>query len=150
MKILKRLVIIVCCAIGLSGCLGGKSALTTQTPTAQAQAQENNVPKRAIYIARTSPLVQPASALQADDSDEQRYLQNAIHLLEQAKFLVHTASKQANPDARKMFNVEAFALDIDTIIYATKRYLAASDRAPRRARPSKESVLQGEYIHVKH
>ena len=80
---------------------------------------------------RPSPELHPNRILHADDTEEAAYLENIIRSLEQSKILAAHAQRQARSRQRKVFNYGALEIDIDTVILAIKRYLAADDYTPR-------------------
>ena len=96
------------------------------------------------------PAVQmsPHRVLQADHTEEESYLKNIVQLLEQSKILATNAKRQMQPQRRKVFNYGAFEIDVDTIIFAIKRYLAADDYTPRGFQALPPTQLKGHYSDV--
>ena len=86
--------------------------------------------------------------LQADYTEEESYLKNIVQLLEQSKMLAANAKGQAQPQQRKVFNYGAFEIDIDTVIFAIKRYLAADDHTPRGFQALPPARLKARYSDV--
>ena len=97
----------------------------------------------------SSSRLQPNSILRADNTEEAAYLRNIIQLLEQAKISAAHAQKQAQPQQRKVFNYDALEIDIDTVIFAIKRYLAADDYTPRGFDALPPTQLNARYLDVK-
>ena len=91
---------------------------------------------------------QTDSMLRADNTEEATYLQNIVQLLEQTKMLAASAQKQAQPQQRKVFNYNAFEVDVDTVIFAIKRYLAADDYTPRGFQALPPNRLKAKYSNV--
>ena len=104
--------------------------------------QQPLVPQRAVMQS------QSARILQADYTEEENYLKNIVGLLEQTKMLAANAARQAQPQQRKVFNYGAFEIDIDTVIFAIKRYLAADDYTPRGFQSLPPARLKGSYSDV--
>ena len=95
------------------------------------------------------PAAAPAQhGLRADHSEETVYLKNIVHLLAQSKRLASHARQQARGAQRKVFNYSAFEVDIDTVIFAIKRYIAADDYTPRRFQSTPPAPLGAQYLHV--
>ena len=86
--------------------------------------------------------------LRADYTEEATYLKNIVQLLEQSKILATHAQKQVRPQQPKVFNYAAFGIDIETIIFAVKRYLAADDYTPRGFEALPPIQLKGSYSDV--
>ena len=86
--------------------------------------------------------------LQADHTEEESYLKNIVQLLEQSKMLAANAERQVQPQHRKVFNYGAFEVDIDTVIFAIKRYLAADDYTPRGFQALPPARLKARYSDV--
>ncbi len=104
--------------------------------------QQSLVPQRAAMQS------QSARMLQADYTEEESYLKNIMELLEQSKMLAANARRQIQPQQRKVFNYGAFEIDIDTVIFAIKRYLAADDYTPRGFQALPPARLRGSYSDV--
>ena len=92
--------------------------------------------------------LQPSRVLRADYTEEIAYLKNIVQLLEQSKILAANAQQQVQPQQRKVFNYGAFEIDIDTIIFAIKRYLAADDHTPRGFQALPPTQLKARYSDV--
>ena len=92
--------------------------------------------------------LQPNRVLRADYTEETAYLKNIVQLLEQSKILAANAQQQVHPQQRKVFNYGAFEIDIDTIIFAIKRYLAADDHTPRGFQALPPTQLKARYSDV--
>ena len=86
--------------------------------------------------------------LRADYTEEESYLKNIVQLLEQSKMLAANAERQVQLQQRKVFNYDAFEVDIDTVIFAIKRYLAADDHTPRGFQALPPTQLKGHYSDV--
>lgn len=97
-----------------------------------------------------SPTRRPSSGhgLQADYTEEESYLENIVQLLQQSKMLAANAQRQMQVQQRKVFNYDAFNIDIDTIIFAIKRYLAADDYTPRGFQALPPTRLKAHYSDV--
>ena len=104
--------------------------------------QQPLVPQRAAMQSQSDRI------LQADYTEEESYLKNIVELLEQSKMLSANAERQVQPQQRKVFNYDAFEVDIDTIIFAIKRYLAADDYTPRGFQSLPPARLKGSYSDV--
>ena len=104
--------------------------------------QQPLVPQRAMMQAQSDRM------LQADYTEEESYLNNIVELLEQSKMLAANAKRQMQPQQRKVFNYGAFEIDIDTIIFAIKRYLAADDYTPRGFQALPPARLKARYSDV--
>ncbi len=92
--------------------------------------------------------LQSDRVLQADYTEEESYLKNIVQLLEQSKMLAANAERQVQPQQRKVFNYDAFEVDIDTVIFAIKRYLAADDYTPRGFQALPPTRLKARYSDV--
>ena len=104
--------------------------------------QQPLVPQRAVMQSQSDRI------LQADHTEEESYLKNIVELLEQTKILSVNAERQVQTQQRKVFNYDAFEIDIDTVIFAIKRYLAANDYTPRGFQALPPSRLKGSYSDV--
>lgn len=91
------------------------------------------------------PFVQRISALQSDRTEETQYLGNIIKLLNQSKMIATVARQQDRHSVRKAFDYNAFHLDIDTIIFALRRYLQADNYAPRSFKQIQTTELKAKY-----
>lgn len=90
----------------------------------------------------------PARGLRTDYTEEAVYLRQIVQLLEQSKILATNARQQVQPQQRKIFNYGAFEIDIDTVIFAIKRYLAADDHTPRGFQALSPTRLNARYSDV--
>ncbi len=104
--------------------------------------QQPLVPQRAAMQSQSDRI------LHADHTEEESYLNNIVELLEQTKMLSANAERQVQPQQRKVFNYGAFEIDIDTVIFAIKRYLAADDYTPRGFQALPPARLKGSYSDV--
>ena len=92
--------------------------------------------------------LQSERVLHSDYTEEESYLKNIVQLLEQSKMLAANAERQVQLQQRKVFNYDAFEIDIDTVIFAIKRYLAADDYTPRGFQALPPARLKGSYSDV--
>ena len=104
--------------------------------------QQPLVPQRALMQSQSDRI------LHADYTEEASYLKNIVQLLEQSKMLAVNAERQVQPQQRKVFNYGAFDIDIDTVIFAIKRYLTADDYTPRGFQALPPARLRGSYSDV--
>ena len=97
---------------------------------------------------RAAMQLQSERVLHADYTEEESYLKNIVQLLEQSKMLAANAERQVQLQQRKVFNYDAFEIDIDTVIFAIKRYLAADDYTPRGFQALPPARLNAHYSDV--
>ena len=100
------------------------------------------------FIPQASLPSQPTRVLKADYTEEENYLKNIVQLLEQSKIIAANAEQQVRPQQPKVFNYDAYEIDIDTVIFAVKRYLAADDYTPRGFEALPPTRLKAHYSDV--
>lgn len=137
----------------LKGCYAtsGMSFEQDYTPRSEEDfyiVNERMQPLKTSYLSEKypEPLPLPRTArLRSDRTEEAQYLGNIIQLLKQSKMVAAAAHQPARDGTRKAFDYNAFSIDIDTIIFALKRYLYADDSAPRRFNQIEENELKAQY-----
>ena len=143
----------ICAALALAVLvmLGGcrvSPAMTFEQDRPVNTTSEQNFFQQPFAMQLPATELQPSRVLRADHTEETVYLKNIVQLLEQSKILAANAQQQVQPQQRKVFNYGAFEIDIDTIIFAIKRYLAADDHTPRGFQTLPPTQLKARYFDV--
>ncbi|MBC6414481.1 MAG: hypothetical protein GDA45_06340 [Chromatiales bacterium] len=141
------LAVCILAAILLSGCQA-YPWMTFEQDRPMASYPEQDFFQRPLAMQLPPATLRANSALRSDNTEEATYLKNIVQLLEQTKMLAANAQTQVPPQQRKVFNYSAYEIDVDTVIFAIKRYLAADDYTPRGFQALPPNRLKARYSDV--